>query len=281
MADHYPHVFALADHAFRWAAKTGSKDLMVYVLDNGAPVNINALLSSVEVKGNPEAIRLLERQRAVTDPWHVFTNPLHTACFYGRLDVADYVMGNARTMDIWKILRSYDYRGETALHKAIGGRGEKKAEVRVILINKLLDRGADPIQRDMRGRTALLLARDLNYNEIIPALKAASKRMKYPVAILEEAFSEIAIMEPPAGITLASSSSDDEVSSLQSEVFFGHETRNGSNKAEKMHERKRSRWRSLLSPEAHLKRRKQMGADTLVGDPPLRRDRQLEFSLNK
>lgn len=261
MAGHFPHVLALADRAFRWAAKTGSKDLMVYVLENGAPVNINALLSSVEVKCNPEASKLLRRQRDATYPWHIFTKPLHTACFYAQLGVVDSLPG-FRTGDVSKILHSRDYRGETALHKAIVGRGERKAGERVELIHKLLDRGADPIQRDMHGRTALLLARDLDHNEMIPALKAASKRMKYPKSTLEEAFSELGIMETPADITLASSPDDDEVSSLKREVSFGSikaevsslsprssvsfedKMGNGLNKAEEVDGQKQSWWRS-------------------------------------
>ena len=292
MAGHFPHVLALADHAFRWAAKTGSKDLMVYVLENGAQLNVNALLKSVEAKCNPEASKLLKRQRDATDPWHVFTNPLHTACFYGQLGVVNSLLSR-RTRNWSEILRSRDYRGETALHKAIGGRGEKKAGERLELIHKLLDRGADPIQRDMHGRTALLLARDLDHKEIIAALIAASQRMAYPKSTLEEAFAELEITESPADITLASSSDDDEVSSLKREASFGSNKAevssisprssvsfedkidNGLNKAEQVDGQKQSWWRSLLSPEAHLKLRKRKGTDRLGGDPSSRQEDDL------
>ena len=285
MAGHYPHVLALADYAFRWAAEQDSKDLMVYVLENGAPIDINALLGSLEVRGNSEAIVLLETKRNATDPWHTVTKPLHTACFYGQVGVVNDVLGHAGSWNISKILRSRDYRGETALHKAIGGRGGSKNGHRVELVQRLLSLGADPIQRDMRGRTALFLARDLDYNEMIPALKAASKGLKYPVSILEEAFAELEVMETPADHNRASSSDDDEVSSLKSEVSFaelsfgegsfGNETGNGSNKAEKVDGPKQSWWRSLLSPEAHLKSRKRMGTDRLGGDHSSRREDDL------
>ena len=293
MAGHYPHVFALADHAFRWAAKTGSKDLMVYVLENGAPVNINALLSSVEAKCNQEASKLLERQRDAFDPWHVFTNPLYTACFYGQLGVVNSLLdGPPRKFS--NFLRSQDYRRETALHKAIGGRGEKTARERVELIYKLLDRGADPLQRDRHGRNALLLARDLDHNEMIPALIAASKRRGYLESVIEEAISELAITETPVDITLASLSDDDEVSSLKREVSFDSNKAevsslsprssvsfedkmgNGLNKAEEVDGQKQSWWRSLLSHEAHLKPRKRKGTDRLNGDPSSRQEDDLQ-----
>lgn len=254
MAGHYPHVRALADHAFRWAAKQDSKDLMVYVLKHGAPVDINALLSSVEVKCNPVAINLLKRKRTAIDPWHRTTFPLHIACFYGQLAYVDRMLGHTSSRNISKILHSKDHRGETALHKAIGGRGERNNRQRVELVYRLLSLGADPIQRDMHGRTALLLARDWDHNEMIPALKAASKGMKYPLHILEEAFSELEIMETPADTTEASLSDDyDEVSSLKIEVSLRGETGNGSYIVEKVDGQKQSWWRSLLSPEAHLK----------------------------
>ena len=259
MAGHYPHVRALADHAFRWAAKQNSKDLMVYVLEHGHPVDINALLSSVEVQGNPVAIEHLRKKRASIDPWHKTTFPLHIACFYGQLGSVIDLLGHMRSQRISKILRSKDHRGETALHKAIGGRGERKDRQRVELVYKLLSLGADPIQRDMHGRTALLLARDWDHNEMIPALKAASEGLKYPAFILEEAFSELEVMETPADTTEASSSDDDEVSrlksisSLRAETGLRAKTGNGWNKVEKVDGPKQSWWRSLLSPEAHLK----------------------------
>ena len=247
MAGHYPHVRALADHAFRWAAKQNSKDLMVYVLKHGAPVDINALLSSVEVKGNPVAIELLKKKRAATDPWHTITYPLHIACFYGQLGSIDDLLGNTRSRNISKILRSKDHRGETALHKAIGGRGERKDRQRVDLVYKLLSLGADPIQRDMYGRTALLLARDWDHNEMIPALKAASKGMDYPVPILEEAFSELDVMESPADTTEASSS-DDEVSSLKSISNLRVEVGDDWSTVEKVDGQKQSRGRFPVRP---------------------------------
>ena len=272
MAGHYPHVLALADHAFRWAAKEDSQDLMVYVLAHGVPVDINALLRSAEVKNNPKAIALLSAKREVTDPLHFFTHPLHIACFYGQLGNVVAVLDLVPSMK--EILRSKDHRGRTALHRAVSGRGEKKDGERQELVNMLLTLGADPIQRDMRGRTALFLA-NLDHNEMIPALKAASKGMKYPVSTLEEAFSELEIMETSADIKQASLSDDDEVSSLKSEVSLGDETGNGSNKAEKVDGPKQSWWRSLLSPEAHLKSRKRMGTDRLGGDPLSRREDDL------
>ena len=274
MAGHYPHVLALADHAFRWAAKKDSEDLMIYVLENGAPVDIYALLHTADVGGNPKAIRHLNAKRAATEPLHAFIEPLHTACYYGQLDAVDRLLNNAPPGTIWNILHLKDYRGGTALHKAIGGRGETKGEERVELVYKLLILGAYPFQRDMHGRTPLLLARDSE--EMIPVLKAAFKRMKYPASTLKEAFSELGIVETPADITLASSSDDEEVSSLKSEVSFEDETDRGSNKAEKVDGHKRSWWRSLLSPEAHSKPRKRMGTDRLSGNPSSRREDDLQ-----
>lgn len=281
MAGHYPDVLALADHAFRWAAKQDSKDLMVYVLEHGAPIDINALLSSADLKGNSEAIKLLIAKRAATEPWHILTYPLHTACYYGQLDVVNYMLKGVNSKDISTILRSKDYRGETALHKAIGGRGEKKDRERVSLVTKLLNLGADPIQRDKHGRTALILARESNHNEMIPPLKAAMMRKNYPPSTLREAFSEFEIMETPADITLASSSDDGELSSLEDEISFGDEMGNGSNKAKKVDGQKQSWWRSLLSPEAYLKARKRMGTDRPGGDPSSRREDDLQEAVQE
>ena len=176
MAGHYPLVLALADYAFRWAAKKDSEDLMRYVLERGAPVDINALLSSVEVKDNREAIALLKAKRAATEPLYSFANPLHTACFYGQLGVAVSLLNGGRTRNLSKILCSSDYRGETALHKAVGGRGAWKDGERMELVRTLLSLGADPIQKDMRGRTPFDLANIWHLKEMIPALGAAIQR---------------------------------------------------------------------------------------------------------
>ena len=194
MAGHYPHIRTLADLAFRWAAETASKDLMVYVLEHGAPVDIDALLNSLEVKGNPEAIVLLEMKRAAIDPWHTVTKPLHTACFYGQVDVVSDVLCHANSWNISKILRSKDYRGETALHKAIRGRGESKDGHRVELVHMLLSLGADPIQRDMHGHTALVLTRIWDRSEMTPIVKAAIQRKLAFPPTPEEAFSEVETM---------------------------------------------------------------------------------------
>ena len=238
MAGHYPHVRALADHAFRWAAKQVSKNLMVYVLKHGAPVDINALLSSVKVRYNPEAIRLLEKQKGATDPCHTFTNPLHTACFYGQLGVVVSLLDGVRAGKMWKILRFRDHRGETALHKAVVGRGEWRDEERVELVHRLLSLGADPTQRDMHGQTAFVLASIRKHDEILSALKATERKLRSKPTP-EESSSEDETM------------TDDEMSSLKAELSFSDETgRRLSYKAEKVHGRKRSWWRSLLSSEA-------------------------------
>ena len=246
MAGHYPHVLALADHAFRWAAKEDSENLMVYVLEHGAPVDINALLCSAEVKGNPEAIALLEAKRVATDPLHSFTKPLHTACFYGQLGYVDTLLIGVPSTK--KVLRFKDHRGRTALHKAVGGRGEEQDGERQELVYMLLSLGADPTERDMNGVTALLLAKAWRCDETITILKAAIKRKLESPPTPEEAFSEVETMETPAD-TRESSSTDDEVSSLKTEVSSWGETGKGpAYKTEKVDGYKRSWWRSLLKP---------------------------------
>ena len=244
MADHYPHVIALADHAFRWAAKEDSEDLMRYVLEYGAPVDINALLCSAEVKDNPDAITLLKAKRAATDPLYSFTNPLHTACFYGQLGYVDTLLNGLPSMK-W-VLRSEDHRGRTALHQAVGGRGEEVDGERQELIYMLLSLGADPIVRDMNGQTALLLAKAWRCDEIITTLKEAIKRNLESPLTPEEAFPRFEPLDIPAD-TRQFSSTDHEVSSLKREVSYVEETRRRlAYNVKEVGERKRSKWRSLF-----------------------------------
>ncbi len=257
MAGHYPHVLTLADHAFRWAAKEDSKDLMVYVLENGAPVDTTLLLQAAEIGGNSEAIALLEARRATTNPLYFFTNPLHTACFYGQLDAVIALLQGIPC--IQKVLRSKDHRGETALHKALRGPREKKEGDRQQLVEMLVSLGADPTARDMRGETALSLAKVCSPSQTITTLKAAIKRWIESPPTPEDAFSEVETTETPADTTKVLWTND-ELSSLGfSEGSFGDNTdRRLSHKAEKVEEHKRSRWRAWLMPE--VKRRDQGAA---------------------
>lgn len=150
------------------------------------------------------------------------------------------------------ILRCRDYRGETALHKAVRGRFTEEGDS-LELVQRLLSLGADPTQRDMHGRTALFLARIWHHDEMILTLKAAIQRKLESPPTPEEAFSEVETVEHLADTTQASSS-DDDVSCFKSIAPPG-EMPGGlglAHKAEKVQGRKRSWWRSLLSPEAHL-----------------------------
>ena len=141
-AGHYPDVLTLADHAFRWAAKENSEDLMVYVLEYGAPVDITALLRSAEVTCNPKAIALLEAKRAAYDALHSFTKSLHTACSYGQLGTVLALLDGVPSTK--KVLRSQDHRGRTTLHKAIADGGKEEDGERQELLYILLSRRADP-----------------------------------------------------------------------------------------------------------------------------------------
>ena len=264
MAGHYPHVLALADHAFRWAAKKDSEDLMVYVLEHGAPLDFNALLHSTEVNGNPEALALLEAKSATTNPLHSFTNILHTACFYGQIDfVIDLLYEVPSITTVKMVLCCKDHRGETALHKAVGGCGEKKEIDRQNLVEMLLSLGADPTERDSKGTTALYFAEIWRSDEMITTLRVAINRRLQSPPTPEEVVSGVGAMETPAD-TIQSLSTDDEVSSLK---FWKSSSRDKTgnrlaHKAEKVGEHKLSWWRSLLMPE--VKRRHQA-----VAEPPM------------
>ena len=203
MAGHYPHVLALADHAFRWAAKKHSKDLMVYVLESGAPVDVNALLRSAEVVSNPEAIALLEAKRATADPLHDFTEPLYTACFYDQFGAVRALL--ARVPSVKEALRSKDHRGRTVLHYAVEGqykvgqmnlRGKCDAwEQGEKLIILLLSQGADPYQKDMNGETARISAEAWKFYEAVK-----EGRLKFP-STPGEAFFDVENMETSADTT--------------------------------------------------------------------------------
>ena len=249
MAGHFPHVLALADYAFRWAAKEDSEDLMVYVLRHGAPVDVNALLLSAEVKRNPEAITLLAAKRAADDPLHSFSDPLRTACFYSQIGPVVALLDRAPSMK--KVLRSKDHRGRTALHRVAGGfsGGEEDGE-RQELVHMLLTLGADPTERDVDGQTALTLARTWKRDEMVTILKAATQKKLESPPTPEEAFFEVETMETPADTTLFSWS-DDELSSLRRDVFSGVGT--GSRLTYEP-EHKVSWWRSLLLPKARSQR---------------------------
>ena len=197
MAGHYPHVLALADHAFRWAAKKNFKDLMVYVLESGAPVDVNALLRSAEVVSNPKAITLLEAKRRTTNPLHLFTEPLYTACFYGQPRAVQAVLDTVPS--VREALRSKDHRGRTALHYAVEGQytgggtnfeGTGRAwEEGEKLINWLLINGADPNQKDMNGETAPISAEAWEFYE---AMK--NGRLEFP-STPEETFFDVEDIE--------------------------------------------------------------------------------------
>ena len=289
MAGHYPHVLTLADHAFRWAAKKNFKDLMVYVLESGAPVDVNALLRSAEVVSNPKAITLLEAKRRTTDPLHLFTEPLYTACFYGQPRAVQAVLDTVPS--VREALRSKDHRGRTALHYAVEGQytgggtnfeGTGRAwEQGEKLINWLLINGADPNQKDMHGETAPISAEAWEFYE------AMKKGELVIPSTVEEAFLDveriedspntirfdIETMEGSAGTSqldletikyLADTTEfdaesmfrekytqfQDELSSLKAEASSEDETgRALADKAKKGHGHKQSWWRSLLKPE--------------------------------
>ena len=261
MAGHYPHVLALADCAFRWAAKKDSEDLMRYVLENGAPVDINALLHTAEISGNPEAIALLMAKRAATEPLHSLIKSLHTACFYGQLRAVVALLDGVPSSK--KVLCSKDHRGQTALHKAVLFNNMKPFNSKMDfaereeLIFTLVGLGADTTQRDLHGQTALDVAANYMLRD---ALKAAKKNISKNPRTSEETSSDVETMETLAETTQASST-DDEVSSLKTERGGLGDT------AEKVDKRKRSWWRSLLSPEAHSKPGWRMPRNGLDGDP--------------
>ena len=221
IAGHYPHILALADRAFRWGAKQDSKDLMVYVLKHGAPVDVNAVLCSAEVKRNPEAIELLAAKRAAIDPLHSFTDPLRTACFYSQLGPVITLLDRVPSKK--KALRSKDHRGRTALHRAVGGRGEEQDGERHELVYMLLDLGADPTERDMNGQTALTLAEMWRRDEMITTLKATIKRKLESPPTPEVRFLDDETMESPADTTQFSLT-DDEASSPKHEISAVDET---------------------------------------------------------
>ena len=269
MAGHHPHILALADHAFRWAAKEDSEDLMAYVLEYGAPVDLNALLRSAEVIRNSEAIALLEAKRAAADPLHLLTEPLYTACYYCQYNSVVAILNMVSSGKGKEALRSKDHRGRTALHYAVEGqhaiRDWEKGEE---LIQLLLNKGADPDQENVKGETAPISTEARNHYEAVKETRSGIPPTP------EEAYFEIETSGTPAD-TRQPSSTDDEESSLKTKVSLRGETGNGSNKAEKVDGPKLSWWRSLLSPEAHLKPRKRMGTDHLGGDPSSRREDDL------
>ena len=225
MAGHYPHVLALAAHAFRWAAKENSKDLMEYVLENGAPVDITALLQSAEVFCNAQALALLEAKRAATGPLHSFTNPLLAACFYGQL--YNVVTLLSRVWWAKEVIRSKNHRGETALHKAADGRycvGEDDGwKQRDELVAMLLFRGADPNQRDMNGKKAIISAEARNLYGA-----AMMRKLESPPVPKRTFFQDFQVeaIQTPADTTQPSST-DDEESSLKNEASSRDETGKG------------------------------------------------------
>ena len=204
MAGHYPHVLTLADHAFRWAGKKNSEDLMVHVLRHGAPLDVKALLCSTEVKGNPKAMALLKAESAAIDPIPSFIDRLHTACFYGELRPVVALLDRVPSKK--KILRSKDHRGQTALHKAvciegISGyfdcdRSEDRMQEKLELVYRLLSLGADPTEKDMKGRSALDLANRLGHDEFQNLKEKIKTILESPPTL--EADSETENMESPA-----------------------------------------------------------------------------------
>ena len=174
MAGYDPHNPAVALRAFAWAVRQGAEDLMEYMLEKiiFEGENLNMLLLHVAALGNSYAASRLIAKGANIDYHREGTGvyedrriSLQVACTFGKIDTAELLLQRRANV------HARDAVGQTALHKAAGGPGQKQS--RAALIKALLDHGIDHSAKDWEGNDALRVARDIGRLGVVKLLLLA------------------------------------------------------------------------------------------------------------
>lgn len=165
------------DRAIFHAVKSGSRDITSLLLEHGADPNVSfedatgSPLDFAAAGGDPEMVRLLIKNRAdVNYKMRGGHTALHTACMQKESEQARAVI--TLLLQSGAEVNAVTHFGVTPLMNAV--EADNTAAVKI-----LLQRGADPHIRNIKGKTALDLAMDGAKNsEIITILKAWKKKGK-------------------------------------------------------------------------------------------------------
>jgi ankyrin repeat protein len=195
------------------AAAAGQIELAVLFLDHGAPIDARnldgstALFKAAET-GRLDIVKLLvERGASVDLPGRSGVTPLSAAAFMGSAPIVDFLIekgadpnwmdGTQKTAIVYAVGRAFPavctvllahgvdvnakYGNDlTALMWAAGYSAEAGVKDAVDVMTLFIDRGARLDDQDNRGRTALMIAAELNHAAAVDLLLArgADKTLK-------------------------------------------------------------------------------------------------------
>ena len=157
--------------ALHVAAMNGDSDVAHVLLAHGAKVDLRTTAEETPLfmaarRGSPDTV--LELLTAGADPnainGELGYTPVHAAAYWGTPETLHVLLARGARRD------DRTGAGETALHLAARAQDALHAVATCAL---LLDAGADPLARDLRGFTVAHTAASVDHLEVIQALKAS------------------------------------------------------------------------------------------------------------
>ena len=164
-------VFPAPTTALHVAAMNGDSDVAHVLLAHGAKVDLRTTAEETPLfmaarRGSPDTV--LELLTAGADPnainGELGYTPVHAAAYWGTPETLHVLLARGARRD------DRTGAGETALHLAARAQDALHAVATCAL---LLDAGADPLARDLRGFTVAHTAASVDHLEVIQALKAS------------------------------------------------------------------------------------------------------------
>ena len=166
---------AMSRHAFNWAAKQGSKDLMKWTLAIGAKFDkadamrnaaslgfveaVQVLLDELDEK--PEMDKIGAFRRGSDEP--VYGNALQLASRYGQTDAVRLLLKNGADPNA-----TYQQSRDTALHHAV--QSQMNSDIMARIVELLLENGADPLAKNSSKMTALKIAKQRGSGGLVALL---------------------------------------------------------------------------------------------------------------
>jgi ankyrin repeat protein len=152
--------------ALQKAVAFGSDPIVTYLIKHGADVNAKSeqgltALHIAAVVNNHELAKVLVAAGANANPKTQLRTPLHLAAEKGNTKMVTLLLDGGADIN------AKDENDFTPLHWAVN-------QHRVSLAESLLKRGADRNARDKKGRTALQLAKENQFEDIVTILNTAN-----------------------------------------------------------------------------------------------------------